>query len=269
VLLAVLLVDGFVFATPVPASSLPRPAHVVIVVEENHAYSQIIGASAAPYINSLARAGALFTNAHGVTHPSLPNYLALFSGSTQGVHDDSCAHSFHGPNLATALQAAGFQFTGYSEGLPAAGSTGCSSGSYARKHNPWVYFSNVAATANQPFSRFPSNYTALPTVAMVIPNQSNDMHNGSIQQGDSWLRQHIDGYAQWAQSHNSLLIVTWDEDDFSHSNWIPVIFVGPMVRPGQDSTSINHYTVLRTLEAMYGASPTGGAGARVITSIWR
>src|SRR5689334_19461823 len=77
-----------------PATPLPRPDHVVIVIEENHGYDQIIGASAAPYINRLARQGALFTAAHGITHPSQPNYLALFSGSTQGVHDDSCPHTF-------------------------------------------------------------------------------------------------------------------------------------------------------------------------------
>jgi acid phosphatase len=260
---ALLTLSGF--ATPVAARGLPRPDHVVIVVEENHSYAQIIGNSAAPYINSLAQAGALFTAAHGVTHPSLPNYLALFSGSTQGVHDDSCGHSFQGSNLATALAGAGLQFTGYAEGLPAPGSTVCTSGSYARKHNPWAYFRNVPAGANQPFSAFPHDYSTLPTVAMVVPNQRNDMHNGSIQQADRWLRRQLGGYAQWAQSHNSLLILTWDEDDFGHSNQIPTIFVGSMVQAGQYSESISHYSVLDTVEALYGV---GGRG-QVISTIWR
>jgi phosphatidylinositol-3-phosphatase len=142
-------------------------------------------------------------------------------------------------------------FTGYTEGLPASGSTVRTSGSYARKHNPWVYFRTVPSGANQPFSRFPHNYSTLPTVAMVVPKQRNGMHNRSIQQGDSWLRQHLGGYVQWALRHTSLLILTWNEDNSSPSNQMATIFVGPMVRAGRYSTVINHYSLLRTVETLY------------------
>jgi hypothetical protein len=228
---------------------------VVIVIEENHASSSIIGSTSAPYINALAKSGAMFANSFAITHPSEPNYLALFSGSTQGVTDDSCPHTFSGPDLGGNLIKAGLGFAGYSESLGNVGYTGCqyppSAPVYARKHNPWVNFSDVPASANQPLTSFPTNYSTLPTISFVVPNLVNDMHDGSIQQGDSWLQQHIDGYVQWAKTHNSLLLVTWDEDDGTTVNKIPTFAVGPMVKAGTYSETITHYNVLRTLEDMY------------------
>jgi acid phosphatase len=130
---------GVVGTVPLPAQTgVPRPDHVVMVIEENHAYDEIMGNTAAPYINSLARQGALFTASFGVSHPSQPNYLALFSGSTQGITDDGCPDSFTGSNLASELIAAGLTFGGYSEDMPSVGYTGCEYLAYARKHNPWV-----------------------------------------------------------------------------------------------------------------------------------
>jgi phospholipase C len=256
-------------------TTLPRPDHVVVVMEENHAYSQIIGSASAPYLNTLAAQGASFTNAYAITHPSEPNYLALFSGSTQGVTSDACPVSFSGPNLASALLAAKDSFGGYSENLPSVGFTGCVAPSflnalYARKHNPWVSFTNVPASVNMPLTSFPADYSSLPTISFVIPNQLDDMHSGSVSQADSWLKSNLDGYVQWAKTHNSLLIVTWDEDDGTTANQIPTLFVGQMVKPGQYSESINHYSVLRTLEAMYGL-PYAGASANVsaISDIWQ
>ena len=254
---------------PVKAAAIPRPDHVVIVVEENHAYSQIIGNSSAPYINSLAKQGASFTNSHGVQHPSEPNYLELFSGSNQGVNDDSCPHTFSTANLGSELLAKGLTFSGYSEDMPSVGYTGCNYLKYYRKHNPWVNFTNVPSSLNKPFTSFPTDFSTLPTVSFVVPNQNNDMHDGTIQQGDTWLKSHLDSYVQWAKTHNSLLIVTWDEDDSSHSNKIPTIFVGPMVKTGQYSENINHYNVLRTIEDMYSLPYAGNSStATPISDVW-
>ncbi len=249
-----------------------RPDHVVVVIEENRAYSAIIGSPSAPYLNDLARQGALFSNSHAITHPSQPNYLALFSGSTQGVTDDSFPHSFSAPNLASELLAAGLTFAGYSESLPAPGFTGASSGDlYAGKHNPWVNFTNVPASANLPFAGyFPSDYSLLPTVSIVVPNLAHDMHDGSVRAGDDWLRTNLGGYVEWARSHNSLLIVTWDEDDSSENNRIPTLVLGPMVTPGVYPTSINHYSVLRTIEDRYDLAHAGAsASAAGIDTIWQ
>jgi acid phosphatase len=238
-------------------------------MEENHGYSEIIGSPNAPYINSLAQSGALFTKSYAIAHPSQPNYLDLFSGANQGVTNDSCPHSFAVDNEGSELIALGLSFAGYSEGLPAKGSQVCTYGKYARKHSPWTNFTNLPAKTNLPYTKFPADYTRLPTVSWVIPNLDDDMHDGSIQQGDTWLKNNLSAYLAWAETHNSLLIVTWDEDDGGQANHIATIFAGPMIRPGQYSETINHYTVLRTIEAMYGLTPLGNsASVKPIRDVW-
>lgn len=249
---------------------VPTPDHVVIVMEENHGYSQIIGSANAPYINALAQTGALFTDSHAIAHPSQPNYLDLFSGSNQGITNDSCPHRFAVDNQGSELIALGLSFAGYSEGLPAKGSLVCTYGKYARKHSPWTNFTNLPAKADMPFTKFPADYARLPTVSWVIPDLDDDMHDGTVRQGDTWLQNNLSAYLAWAQTHNSLLIVTWDEDDGSQGNHIATIFAGPMVKPGQYGETINHYTVLRTIEAMYGLAPLGNsAGVKPIRDVWQ
>lgn len=249
---------------------VPTPAHVVIVIEENHGYSQIIGSPQAPYINTLASEGALFTSSYAIAHPSQPNYLELFSGGNQGVLDDSCPHTFSTPSLESELIAAGKTFAGYSEGLPAVGSEVCTSGLYARKHAPWTDFSKDPSSNNKPFSSFPTTFSNLPKVSFVIPNLDDDMHDGTIQQGDSWLQQHLLAYANWARNNNSLLIVTFDEDQGTSLNHIATIFVGAMVKPGKYSEKVTHYRVLRTIEDMYGLGHLGSSAAvSPITDVWK
>jgi hypothetical protein len=251
------------------AAGVPRPDHVVIVVFENKKANSIFGSSSAPYLNSLANAGAKFTQSYAIEHPSEPNYLDLFSGANQGVTDDSCPHTFSMANSGAQLIGAGLSFIGYSEDLPSAGSTVCTSGGYARKHNPWVNFSNVPASSNQPFSAFPTDYTQLPTVSWVVPNLCNDMHDCTIATGDAWLQSRLDGYAQWAKTHNSLLIVTFDEDDGGGGNNIATLFYGQSVRTGTYTEHIDHFNVLRTVEDMYGLGYAGAAAsATPITDCW-
>ncbi|HEY3777282.1 MAG TPA: alkaline phosphatase family protein [Rhizomicrobium sp.] len=253
------------------AKGVPKPDHVIVVMEENHSYSEIIGNADAPYINSLAQSGALFTNAYAIEHPSQPNYLDLFSGSNQGVTDDSCPHIFRKVgNEESELLAAGLSFKGYSEELPSRGSEVCAQGEYARKHVPWTNFTNDPGKFSLPFSSFPGSYSKLPTVSWVIPDLLDDMHDGTILEGDKWLESNLSGYVSWAQSHNSLLIITWDEDDGSENNQIPTIFVGEPVKSGQYGEKIDHYTLLRTIEAMYGLKPLGhSAGLKPIRDVWR
>jgi acid phosphatase len=259
------------FAASAAFAQIPRFDHVVVVVMENHSYADIIGNTAdAPYINALAAGGANFTNSFAIEHPSEPNYLDLFSGSNQGITDDSCPHTFSNvANLGRQLIDAGFTFVGYSEDLPAAKPKACTSGNYARKHNPWVNFSNVPAASNESFAAFPGDFSDLPTLSFVVPNLCNDMHDCTIATGDAWLQTHIDPYAQWARANNSLLVLTWDEDDYSQSNQIPTLFAGALVVPGDYSGTIDHYTVLATLEAIYGLAPIAGAATRsAITDVW-
>jgi phosphatidylinositol-3-phosphatase len=268
-----LIPHGNTAATKLAASTIPTPAHVVIVMEENHSYADIINTSSTTaYFNSLAAQGALLTDSFAVTHPSEPNYMALFSGSTYGLTADDCpVNEGTTANLGSELLAKGDTFKGFSEGLPSTGSTTCTSGNYARKHSPWINFSNVPTSDSLPFSSFPSssNYASLPTLSFVIPNLNDDMHNGTISEANSWLKSNLSAYATWAQTHNSLLIVTWDEDDDTENNQVPTIIVGQGVVPGKYSEQINHYNLLATLEQMYGLSEVGASnGATPITDIW-
>jgi hypothetical protein len=294
-------------ALPWPAG-LPRYDHVVIVVEENKDYEQIIGNPSAPYINDvLKKEGANFTQTFGEEHNSQGNYFWLFSGSNQhvGFKDvvpnvtNHANYPFKTPNLGAALIAKGLSFKGYAEDLPAIGCTvefaanADNEKLYARKHVPWISFANVpngntvATSSNLRFTDFPSDpakFNTLPNVAIVIPNLANDMHNGkpaqSIPRGDAWLKKNLDAYYQWAKMNNSLLIVTWDEnDDESHflgltnpfvqptdqfkrdvQNRIATIFAGAHIKPGDypEGKGITHVNILRTIEAMYGL-PRAGA----------
>ncbi len=235
---------------------------------ENHGYTDVVTHAKAPWLNGLP--AAVLTDWHGVTHPSEPNYLALFTGSTQGVTDDHCPVQASGPNLAAQLAAAGLTFAGYSEGLPAVGSSVCSAGDYARKHNPWVDFAALPATVNRPLTDLSSDFSALPTLAFVIPDLCHDTHNCPTAEGDQWLSTTLGPYVTWASTHHSLLVITYDEDDGTGENHIPTFLVGPMVNPGSYPAHGDHYTMLRTLEALYGLPGIGQADSvQPLTGLWR
>lgn len=250
-----------------PASinaQVPRPGHVVILILENHAYNQIIGSKDAPYINSLLKDKhcALFTNYYAIMHPSQPNYLAIFAGSNFGIdNDDRPANlPFSYPNLGAELLSRRLTFAGYSENLPMAGFDGNYSGSYARRHNPWVNWQNAKSNGippelNLPFKDFPKNFNNLPAVSFVIPNVKNDMHDGKdpdrIVQSDTWVKKNLKQLIDWTKSHNSLFILTFDEDNDLQGNHIVTLFYGEMVKGGSYNEKVNHYSLLRTVEAMY------------------
>ena len=252
------------------ASGVPRPDHVVVVMLENKNRHSVIGSAHAPYLNALAKRGANLSQSYGVTHPSQGNYVALFSGSQHGVLNDACPMKLGSkPNLGRQLTDAGLTFTGYAESLPSAGYTGCKAGKYRRKHNPWVDFATTTTVQNQPLTAFPKDFRRLPTVSFVTPNMCHDMHDCSVATGDAWLKKNLDGYARWAQTHNSLLVVTFDENAGGTVNQIPTLLVGQQVRRGSYVEWANHYTLLRTLEDAYGLAPLGyAANATPLRTIW-
>lgn len=271
---ALLLAVGFIALAGCASAETvtPPPAydHIVVVVEENHSYADIIGNPDAPFMNALASQGALFSEAYGVEHPSQPNYLDLFSGSNQGITNDSCPHDLSAPNLASSLIRANKTFIGYSEDLPHAGYAGCASGTYRRKHNPWVNFTNLPDSINLPMSVFPSNYPQLPTVSFVIPGLETDMHDGTIAAADDWLKVHLSGYLDWAMKNDSLLVVTWDESEGSAGNHIPLIIAGAGVNPGVYGGRVDHYSLLRMIEEIYSLPLIGGSRtADSINGIWK
>jgi hypothetical protein len=256
----------------------PSWDHIVIVIEENKSHTQVVGNPVdAPYLNNTLKAGgAVLTDMFAITHPSQPNYIHLFSGANQGVfgnNDTSGMMPFNTPNLATELVAAGRTFTGYSENLPFVGYTGFEAdhGLYSRRHNPWVQWQSDDAPAsnhlppsmNQPFSAFPKTpeeFGNLPSLSIVIPNNDNNMHNYPILRGDMWLESNLGAYAAWAKDNNSLLIVTFDEDNYGARNMIPTVFYGAHVVTGAevDGTWTLH-NLLHTVEAANGTAHAGAS----------
>ncbi|MGH8162750.1 MAG: alkaline phosphatase family protein, partial [Rhodanobacteraceae bacterium] len=315
-----LVLGSALFCAPHLRAQGPAFDHIVVVIEENHSFGQIIGSPNAPHINALAAAGASIVNApsdpgattsgsHSVRHPSQPNYLELYSGNNQGTIGDgrpgtsaepyTVPPPFTTPNLGVELRNAGFSFATYSQGLPSVGFDGNSAGPYQRKHNPvanWINDTNptsnqLPSTVNQPFTTFqaigasPEGFANLPTISLVVPDQNNDMHDGTIAQGDTWLQNNIIApYLAWATTHNSLLIVTWDEDgNNTATNQIATLIAGAKINPGNypetninannpyvitpgdpgiqiaTGTAMNQYNVLATIEDVYGLAHIGGA----------
>jgi hypothetical protein len=251
--------------------SVPAYSHIVVVIEENHNYDEIIGNTAqAPFINSLAAGGAVLSNFDALTHPSQPNYYALYAGSTFGTTDDN-AHSEPDPTIDTILTAAGRTFTGYVD-----------ESNSDNNHQPWLSFPEGGSVQTdfgpgQAQTSFPAlfpsgDYSSLPSVSYVIPGINNDMHNGTIQGGDSWLEANLGAYAQWATTHNSLLVVVWDENDDESgvtpaetSNQIPAILYGANVVPGTYNVPYNDYNLLSTILGAFNlAGPNNAATAATI-----
>ncbi|HKU82138.1 MAG TPA: alkaline phosphatase family protein [Candidatus Tumulicola sp.] len=247
----------------------PHASHVTLVVMENRSAAGIAGNRSAPYFNGVLRArGLLLTNAHAVTHPSEPNYLALFSGSTQGLTSDRCPVSYDAPNLASELAAAGKSFAGYAESMPANGFTGCWAASYARKHVPWADFSNVPARDSRVYRGWPA---VAPSVAWIVPNLCHDMHDCSTAAGDAWMAANLPRIVAWDELHDGLLIVTWDEaEPDDGTNRIATLLIGPTVRPGRSAQRVDHYGVLRTIETIFGLPCIDReCRAAPITGVWR
>ncbi len=274
-------------------SLLPKYSHVVMVIEENKYYSRVIGNKNAPFINNvLVKQGANLTRMFADEHNSEGNYFWIFSGSDQGVgfydviptRKNNPKYPFTTANLGQQLIKAGYTFKGYAESLPSIGDKVDRTDVYARKHVPWISFANIpngtteATSVNLQFRQFPKDFNKLPTVSIVIPNLYNDMHSGErslrVKKGDEWLKKNIGPYYRWAKTHNSLLIVTWDENsDWSHfsgltdpasrqrdiRNRIPTIIAGAHIRHGNypEGKGITHVNLLRTLETIYGLPAAG------------
>jgi hypothetical protein len=273
-LIATLAVLGGGDARPVfAASAVPRLDHVIVVVMENKTYDQ---ARSASFTASLIAQSSSFSRSYAPTHPSQPNYLALWSGSAQGVVDDNCPPSgspFHSENLGHACEMAGLTWKAYCENLPSSGSAACSGPLYLRRHAPWTDFSNLTHSNEVSFTQLAIDESrgALPTLAFVIPNTCDDTHDSgcSVAYGDAWLQRNLPSLMR-AGGPNGVLILTWDEDDGSAGNHILTVFSGPRVRPGYvSSTRITHDTVLRTICAALGLPAFGAAVAESeIADVW-
>jgi hypothetical protein len=219
-------------------------------------------------LNSLAQTYAWADRYSAVTHPSLPNYLALTSGTTAGITSDcapggSCLMT--GPNLAQAIDRSGRTWKMYAESMTAPCST-ANTNTYAVKHNPFLYFPSVTtdhaycSSHDVPYDRFAADLagtTTLPNFAFISPNLCNDMHDCSIQTGDRWLQANVPRILSSPAftSERSLLVVTFDEGDAA-DNTVVCVFAGPAARAhNRSSTPFTHYSLLRTIETEWGIAP--------------
>jgi phospholipase C len=235
-------------------------SHVIWIWMENHSYSQIVGSASAPYINSLARGCGLATNYTAVSHPSLPNYIAATSGSTWGITDDNPPSSH--PLAAASIFQQASSARSFEEGM----TSSCdltSSGEYAVKHNPEAYFTpdraackagdvSMGTTSTGAFAKAVKAGN-LPAFSFVTPNLCDDMHDCSIQTGDRWLETWVPTITASPsyQAGNTVLFITWDEDDSSSGNHVATIVVSPYTTPGTKSaTPFTHYSLLRTAEEL-------------------
>jgi phosphatidylinositol-3-phosphatase len=259
--------------------SVPHFRHVVLIVFENHEVDDVLGSSDAPTFNRLGSQYATISNYTAVAHPSLPNYLALVSGSTQGIDSDCTDCIVAGRSLADTLAASRKTWKTYAEGLPRTGFTGASSGRYAKKHNPFVYFRRNLTPARLqrvvPLSRFLPDVRGrrLPTFSLVIPDLCHDMHDCSVSTGDTWLASFLKPLLRGSVLKRSAVFVVFDEgtSDVGGGGRIAALALGPLVHPHSKSTgATNHYGLLRTIESGLRLPLLGlSAGARPIVGIWR
>jgi phosphatidylinositol-3-phosphatase len=241
-----------------PSVRLPAFTHVVVVVFENREASSIAGNDDAPTFNTLARRYATLTKYDAVAHPSLPNYLALVSGSTHGISSDCTDCVVRARSLADTLAAAGKTWKTYAEDLPYPGFTGGSSGRYAKKHDPFLYFRDVAdsrARRNRvvPFTRLGRDLARhrLPDFSLVVPNLCNDMHDCSVATGDAWLKTHIVPLVLSPELRGGVVFVVFDEgtSDTGGGGRIEALALGTTVRRSSRFTrATSHYGLLRTIE---------------------
>jgi hypothetical protein len=253
--LALLIVAALAIGAGGDATRLPSPAHIVVIVFENKDASEI-NARSAPAMTALGLRYARLTNYFAATHPSLPNYLALVSGSTHGITDDCTTCSVEGESIGDQLTRAGRSWAAYAEGFP-------SGAWFAKKHVPFLYFAS-GATHVHPLLRL--NPRRLPDFAFVVPNLCNDMHDCSVTTGDAWLKRFV---APLLGARNTIVFVVFDEG--AGGNRVAAFALGTAVRPHSVFTRrVDHYGLLATIEDMFSLPRLGAAGvARPITGIWR
>lgn len=246
--------------------TVPAFDHIFVIIMENHSASQIIGSADAPFISELAASYGLAANYTAISHPSLPNYLALTGGSTFGLSTD-CTDCFqNAPNIAVdRVAASGRAWRAYMESMPSPAFVG-DAYPYLQKHDPFVYYDNIRTDPGQfanvvPYTQLATDLSALdstPSYGWITPNMTDDMHDGTVAQGDTWLSVAVpallssDAFTQ----RRSLLFITWDENDDSPGNEVATLVIARDVPAGFTSqVPYNHYSLLRTIETAWGLAP--------------
>lgn len=255
------------------AAQVPRSNHVVVVVEENHSYSSVIGNSSMPYLNSLAARYAVATQYYANTHPSMGNYFEMTAGQIIS-NNDGFSSTVTADNVVRHMLSAARTWKSYAEGLPSTGYIGGDTGSYVEHHNPLSYFSDVRDSSVERLNLVPAthfltdvNNNRLPQFSFLVPDDADDAHNGTLAQADSWLKEHIApllGSAAFQQ--DGILIIVFDESfdsDKAHGGGhVAAVVVGPKVKRGYKSTLLyQHQSLVHTVLKALGITGYPGAAA--------
>jgi phosphatidylinositol-3-phosphatase len=257
-------------------AQVPESAHVVLVMEENHSFSSVIGNSSMPYLNSLASQYALATQYYANTHPSIGNYLMLTTGQII-TNDDEFSGTVDVDNIVRHMLSAGKTWKSYAESIPSVGYTGGDTGLYLRRHNPFSYLSDVVNSSVEklnlvPFTQFTAdlNNNRLPDFSYIAPNINDDAHNGTLQEADAWLKKNIAPLFNNPDfQKDGILIITFDEsfdsDTAEGGGHIPAVIAGPLVKKAfQSATNYQHQNTLRTIMAALGMDSYPGAAAGAV-----
>jgi phosphatidylinositol-3-phosphatase len=267
-------------ASPSAGAAVPRLAHVVLIVMENRSASQVVGSAQAPFITRLAHRYSLAAGYSALFHPSLPNYIALTSGSNQGITDDrsppTAGYAVAARNLADTIEASGLTWRSYAESIPAPGYARGDTALYATRHVPFLYYRDVLDDARRrtshvvPLTRLAADLgtaAATPAFSFITPNLCNDMHSCPTQVGDAWL-------ARWVprilaspafRSSPSLLVVTFDEGVGADQHVATILAGSAAKRHYRSSRPYDHYSLLHTIEAALRLPTLTGNDARAAT----
>lgn len=270
-------------AAPSRPGYVPHFSHAIVIVLENKDYSEIIGSRDAPSINELAARYSLLTNYYAVAHPSQPNYLALVSGSTQGITTNCTRCRADDRNLADTLEAAGKSWKVYAEGIPYPGFKGAASGLYVKRHSAFLYFNDVLDNPRRlarivSFAAWASDLEAetLPDYSLVVPDICHDMHSCPVAVGDAWLRAFLPPLLASPEMNGAAVFIVFDESSNTHAHGsngghVAALVLGPLVRFGaRDSQLLDHYSLLRTIEQSWNLPRLGGSAAmEPISGIWQ
>ena len=265
--------------TPIGSGTLPNFSHVFLIVMENEESTGVMGNNAAAYINTLATGHGLATQYFAVSHPSLPNYLALTAGSTFGIASDCTGCYVNATNIADQVESSGRSWKGYLESMPSSCYVG-DAYPYMQKHNPFIYYNDVRTNPARcaehvvPFTQLSTDLVngTVPNLAWITPNMCNDMHDCSIATGDAWLANVVPGIlASSAFQNGGVLFITWDEGESSAGccgnaagGQVATLVIAPNGVAGFRSTiAETHYSLLRTIEDAWGLSALGQAASAV------
>ena len=253
-------------------AGMPPSQHVFLVVEENHSYSSVIGNPSMPYLNSLAAQYGLATHYYANTHPSIGNYFMLTTGQIL-TNNDGFTGTENADNIVRHLLTAGKTWKSYAESLPSLGYTGGNQGAYLKRHNPFSFFTDVVNSNTQrnnlvPFTQFATDLqnNALPDFSFIVPNASDDAHDGTLNQADSWLKQNIALLIANPVFQDSLLVILFDEAQTSDSahggGHVAAVVISPKAKHAYQSTTLyQHESTLRLALEALGVNSFPGAAA--------